>query len=300
MNNQLVSICIPTYNGAKFLQESLDSVNAQSYKNIEVIISDDNSTDDTIEICRKFKENTQFPVHIYAHQPQGIGANWNHCIEKAKGEYIKFLFQDDILYNSCIEEMVEIYTNYPDLGLVACKRDFIIDPNMKSEQTEEWIRKYKNLQIDYELFNDSVYYLSNTVFGKKSFLASPLNKIGEPSCVMFRRDITKSVGLFDLQLKQILDYEYWYRILKNNPIIVINKSLVAFRIHENQATNLNRAKEINDYNTYHKILYRDYFHYLHDSIKRSLDDEFSKSNMLKKYILKKYKSLKSNVEKWLK
>lgn len=295
-----VSVCIPTYNGEKYLKESLESIKRQTFKNIEVIISDDQSKDNTLKIVNEFKQEVDFPVNIYFHQPQGIGANWNHCIEKAKGKYIKFLFQDDILYHTCIEEMVEIYTNYPDLGLVACKRDFIIDPNMKSEQTEEWIGKYKNLQIDYELFNDSVYYLTNTVFAEKSFLASPLNKIGEPSCVMFRRDITKSIGLFDVRLKQILDYEYWYRILKHKSVIVINKPLVAFRIHENQATNLNRATEINDYNIYHKILYKDYFHYLHDSIKKSLDNEFSKSNMLKKYILKKYKFLKSKLEKWLK
>ncbi len=299
MNNQLVSICVPTYNGAKFLQESLDSVNAQSYKNIEVIISDDNSTDETLEICTKFKESTLFPVHIYNHQPQGIGANWNHCIEKANGIYIKFLFQDDILYDTCIEEMMEIYKEYPEIGLVACKRDFIVDVNMKSEQTEIWIEKYNDLQIDYELFNDSIYYLTHAVFGKRSFLDSHRNKIGEPSCVMFRKEITKSIGLFDVRLKQILDYEYWYRILKNKPVIVINKPLVAFRIHENQATNVNSKAEINDYNMYHKILHKEYYHFLHDSLKESLDNEFSKSNELKKYVLKKYKSLKSKIKKWL-
>lgn len=299
MNNQLVSICIPTYNGAKFLQESLDSVNAQSYKNIEVIISDDNSTDETLEICTKFKENTQFPVSIYTHQPQGIGANWNHCIEKANGVYIKFLFQDDILYDTCIEEMVEIYKKYPEIGLVASKRDFVIDINMKSEQTEIWIKKYKDLQRDYELSDNSMYYLTNTIFGEESFLDTHRNKIGEPSCVMFRKDITKSVGLFDIKLKQILDYEYWYRILKNKPVIVINKPLVAFRIHENQATNVNSKAEINDYNMYHTILHKEYYRYLHDSLKKSLDNEFSKSNIFKKNILKKYKSLKAKIEKWL-
>lgn len=299
MNNQLVSICIPTYNGEKFLQESLDSVNAQSYKNIEVIISDDGSTDKTLNLCKKFKENTQFPVNIYTHQPQGIGTNWNHCIEKANGTYIKFLFQDDILYDTCIEEMVEMYVKYPDIGLVASKRDFIIDTGMKSEQIEKWIEKYKNLQIDYELFNDSIYYLTHRIFSEKSFLASPLNKIGEPSCVMFRKDIIKKIGLFDVQLKQILDYEYWYRILKNYPVIVIDKSLVAFRIHENQATNVNRKTEINDYNIYHKILYTEYYDYLHDSLKKSLDHEFSKKNILKKYIIGKNKSLKSMIKKWL-
>jgi len=294
-----VSVCIPTYNGEKYLKESLESIKKQTFKNIEVIISDDQSKDNTLKIAHEFKQEVDFPVSIYTHQPQGIGANWNHCIEKAEGTYIKFLFQDDILYDTCIEEMVEIYTKYPEIGLVACKRDFIIDPDMKSEQTEIWIEKYKDLQIDYELFNESIYYLTKNVFGEISFLDGHRNKIGEPSCVMFRKDITKSIGLFDVRLKQILDYEYWYRILKDNPIIVINKPLAAFRIHGNQATHVNSTAEINDYNTYHRILHTEYYHYLHDSLKKSLDHEFSKNNMLKKYIVKKYKSLKSKVEKWL-
>lgn len=295
-----VSVCIPTYNGEKYLKESLDSIKKQTFKNIEVVISDDQSKDSTLKIVNEFKQEVDFPVTIYSHQPKGIGANWNHCIEKAKGKYIKFLFQDDVLYDTCIEEMVEIYSKYPDIGLVACKRDFIIDANMKSEQTEIWIEKYKDLQIDYELFDDSIYYLTHTIFGEISFLDSHRNKIGEPSCVMFRKDITKSIGLFDVRLKQILDYEYWYRILKHKSVIVINKPLVAFRIHENQATYANSKAEINDYNMYHKILHKDYYHYLHDLLKKSLDNEFSKSNMLKKYILKKYKFLKSKLEKWLK
>lgn len=295
-----VSVCIPTYNGEKYLKESLESIKNQTYKNIEVIISDDHSKDNTLEIAHEFKQEVDFPVSIYNHEPQGIGANWNHCIEKAEGTYIKFLFQDDILYDTCIEEMMEMYTKYPEIGLVACKRDFIIDPDMKSEQTEIWIKKYKDLQVDYELFNESIYYLTNLIFGEISFLDAHRNKIGEPSCVMFRKDITRSIGLFDVKLKQILDYEYWYRILKNKPIIVINKPLAAFRIHENQATHVNSTAEINDYNRYHKILHKEYYHYLHDSLKKSLDNEFSTSNILKKYIIKKYKSLKSTVEKWLK
>jgi glycosyltransferase involved in cell wall biosynthesis len=89
--NSLVSICIPTYNGKKYLNEALESVKSQVYKNIEVIISDDNSTDSTLEICNKFKHEVDFPVYIYSHKPSGIGANWNYIIEKANGDFIKFL-----------------------------------------------------------------------------------------------------------------------------------------------------------------------------------------------------------------
>jgi glycosyltransferase involved in cell wall biosynthesis len=92
----LISICIPTYNGENYILEALNSIKNQSYKNIEVIISDDNSNDKTLEICEKFKSEVDFPVYIYNHLPNGIGSNWNNCILKSKGDYIQFLFQDDL------------------------------------------------------------------------------------------------------------------------------------------------------------------------------------------------------------
>lgn len=100
----LISICIPTFNGEKYLQEALDSVKSQTYQNIEVIISDDNSNDITLQICQNFKEKVSFPVYIYEHDPSGIG---NNCIFYAYGEYIKFLFQDDILETNCLEIQLE-------------------------------------------------------------------------------------------------------------------------------------------------------------------------------------------------
>ena len=84
----LISICIPTYNGENYILEALNSIKNQSYKNIEVIISDDNSNDKTLQICEKFKSEVDFPVYIYNHLPNGIGSNWNNCILKSKGDYI--------------------------------------------------------------------------------------------------------------------------------------------------------------------------------------------------------------------
>src|SRR5690606_1321216 len=113
-----------TYNGQKCLQEALDSVKNQTYKNIEVIISDDASKDSTMAICEHFKEKAKFPAHIYSHQPGGIGANWDHCIQRANGEFIKFLFQDDILEPNCVEEFVKLQHQTGE-NVFYCKRKLI-------------------------------------------------------------------------------------------------------------------------------------------------------------------------------
>ena len=106
----LVSICIPTYNGAKFIKEAMDSAIAQTYANLEIIVSDDASKDGTLSIIESYKNKTLIPIHIYNHNPEGIGANWNHSVSKAQGDYIKFLFQDDILEPTCIERMMQLAT----------------------------------------------------------------------------------------------------------------------------------------------------------------------------------------------
>ncbi|WBL24869.1 glycosyltransferase family 2 protein [Zunongwangia sp. HGR-M22] len=258
MSPPLVSICIPTYNGETYLQDALNSILKQNFKDFEVIISDDCSTDNTLNIIASFKENTDFPVRVYNHIPQGIGANWNNCLKHANGEYIKFLFQDDILYPDCIEKMIAVLENKKDLALVASKRDFIIESNFNQE-LEVWINTYSDLQSEFKQAYSKTLILDKKIFSSKTFLKSPLNKIGEPSVVMFRKDVLKKTGNFRGDLKQILDYEFYYRILKKYKIVILPEKLVGFRIHENQATNINRSSKIDDYKIYNQILYKDYF-----------------------------------------
>lgn len=261
MVNSLVSICIPTYNGAKYLQEALDSVICQTYRNFEVIISDDNSTDNTISIIEDFQKSVIFPVHVFHHSPSGIGANWNNCLKNANGEYIKFLFQDDVLFPECIEEMVSGISKDANLGLVASKRSFLVEGKVDLF-LEDWISTYNDLQKGLNLPAQRVNILDRALLKDKKFLQIPHNKIGEPSVVLFKTSILKKTGFFREDLQQILDAEFYYRILKNYRIAIINKELVAFRLHPGQMTNVNRKKFITDYRDYDKILYNEFFWYL--------------------------------------
>lgn len=273
-NNKMVSICIPTYNGEKYLQEALDSVKKQTYQHIEVIISDDNSSDNTLRICEKFKKEVNFSVYIYHHVPSGIGANWNYSVQKAKGEYIKFLFQDDLLESNCLEKMIDVFNNNEGVQFVACKRNFINNnKSISDEEMSNWIKKYSNLQIQLEDlldFESNLYYLNKNIFKRSDFFQSPLNKIGEPTTVMFKKEIMNSIGVFNNDLKQILDYEYWYRVLLKYKIIIINEPLVSFRIHDSQETNVNRNRIIKDYEKYEDFQLNKLFFYLNNTRKRKL------------------------------
>lgn len=265
----LVSICIPTFNGAEYLQETLNSVKAQTYLNIEIIISDDNSRDDTLYIIDKFRKEANFPVYIYNHKPSGIGANWNNCIKKSNGDYIKFLFQDDLLFPSCIEEMIKVFKSNKSTGLVTCKRE-ILEPEFPDEFQINWIKAYNDLQQGWDFGNDGIIFLNKEFLKKSDILKSRRNRIGEPTAVLFKTYIIKKVGFFREDLVQDLDYEFYNRVLKNYRIALIKNKLVGFRLHSGQTTYLNKHVSINDSKGIDHIFIRDFFWYLDRAEKRRL------------------------------
>ncbi|MGB5982863.1 MAG: glycosyltransferase [Nonlabens sp.] len=270
----LVSVCLPMYNGSQFLKEALDSIGAQTYPNMELIVSDDASSDHGLEIVSRFRESVTFPVKIFKHTPQGIGANWNHCLEKASGIYIKYVFQDDILEPTCIEEMVGALENNSRLGLISCKRSIIVEEGSDPLKIQEWKSKYGNLQKQLEpnYFKDVL--LTKDVFKRKDFFKTPLNKIGEPSLVLFRKSIVEEVGYFNEDLKQDLDYEFWYRILRKYDILILGRELASFRIHLNQATSVNELEGADDSDAFAQILYNDFLPYLHTDKQKELKLKF--------------------------
>lgn len=261
-NNPLVSICIPTYNGEAFIQEALDSALAQSYKPIEIIISDDNSTDNTLRIVNEIAKKSTISIKIFNHKPSGIGANWNHCIRNAKGNYIKFLFQDDLLEPNCIEEMVRLAENSEmKLGLVFSKRDII---GVLKEQDRDGYE-----QIVYPEIVNGAEVLKN-----KNLYSHPRNKIGEPSSVLLPKYVFDEVGYFNENLKQSLDYEFWYRICHNYSIGYVDKSLANFRVHGMQTTKLNSVKVTNDRYLLPLLFLKQHFKLLHIKVVLTLVYKF--------------------------
>lgn len=269
----LVSICIPTFNGEKFLRKTLDSVNNQTYSNIEVIISDDSSNDNTIKILNNFKNSVDFNIVILNHTPSTIGENWNNCVKNANGDYIKFLFQDDILEENCIQKMIEIAL-INEAKVVACKRNLIVeDENNDKEKIKRWVSLFGNLQKDLDLqFSDKVAVIDKNIFRNKKFLFQPFNKIGEPIVMLIHKNVFLEVGYFSSELKQILDFEYWYRILKKYPIFLIDLPLVNFRIHFDQATMLNERNQVNEFELYKVFLDKNFRNLLHSKSKKIINN----------------------------
>ncbi len=124
MDFQLVSIAVIIYNSSKYVVEMLESVKAQTYANIELIISDDHSTDDTVNVCQQWIEKNKEKFIrtdlITTPENKGVSANCTNCnrgIKAAQGEWIKFIAGDDILLPECIEDNMNLLLSIRKLRL---------------------------------------------------------------------------------------------------------------------------------------------------------------------------------------
>ncbi|MFC4721191.1 glycosyltransferase family 2 protein [Geojedonia litorea] len=258
----LVSICIPTYNGAAYLAEALQSALAQTYRPLEIVISDDASSDATLEVVASFKSSCDFPIKVLHHHPSGIGANWNHCVQHAQGDYIKFLFQDDVLLPDCINQLMDLIQRDTHIGMVYCKRDFILD--VSNKQHLDFVNAYGDLHHNWGVVDVKEGVLPGTNYLKDpQFLNAPKNKIGEPSAILLRKGCFEKVGYFDEQLHQDLDCAYWYRLMPYYKVGFKDAELVQFRLHNQQASVINKAKTIPDRELLYCMYYQKLFWYLH-------------------------------------
>jgi len=238
--NKLVSVCIPTFNGEKYLRECLDSAISQSYSNIEIVIVDDKSTDETLLIIQEYlKKDLRIKLFINE-QNLGLVGNWNRCVGHAKGEWIKYLFQDDCLHLTCIERMAEVIRD--DCKLIVCDREFIFANDVSEEARNKYIVKANTLRKILKINQPE--FINAGKMTKVTFNFINTNFIGEPTAVMFRKSLFDEIGDFNLFLSQICDMEYWLRISTNFGLLYIPETLASFRVHSQSMTAINRNTQM--------------------------------------------------------
>jgi len=263
----LVSICIPTCNGEAYLDDALTSAMRQTYRNLEIVVSDDASADATLRIARSYQAESAIPFHIFEHVPSGIGANWNSCARRANGTYIKFLFQDDRLAPDCVAKMVALAERDERIGLVFCRRKIIVE--QESGFTEQWIRKFSVLHTAWpglEEINSGRRLLKRCA----RLLKHPSNKVGEPIAVLLRAAALRRVDYFNEGLEQLLDIELWYRIFFRYKVGFIDEELAAFRLQQDQASQKNQGRVAHERDVLEDLMYRELFWALHRDVQLAL------------------------------
>ena len=241
----LVSLCIPTYNGDRFLKDALSSAFAQTYPQIEVILSDDRSNDRTLEIAESFRESTSIHYTILNHTRSGLAHNWNHCLDRARGDYIKFIFQDDILEPDCVKKMLELAEREREIGLVFSPRIFLLEKGV--DRIPSLMQLYRSCHQSHLAWSKLHPIQSGLdLLSDPNLMENPVNKIGEPSTVLIRKSIFDRVGKFDVELQQFVDLEMWWRILLYYKVGFIDRTLSYFRIHPHQETYKNITNHLFD------------------------------------------------------
>ncbi|MEG5093141.1 glycosyltransferase, partial [Microcoleus sp. B13-B4] len=266
-----VSICIPTYNGEAFIGEAIQSALAQTYPNIELIISDDGSTDRTIAIAQSFQSQTLVDFRIILHRNYGLSQNWNFCISQATGQYIKFLFQDDLLAPECIEKMVALAQANPEIGMVFSPRGITIAEDESNPILRRASQSIKDLHKSWS--NLKSIQPGKELLADTNCLTNPINKIGEPSTVLIAARVFEEIGLFDSGLSQYVDLDMWWRIMGNYHIGFVDEKLSSLRIHPEQQTWKNFAAGENHKDVvrfYKKLLNSPDYSFLNQQIKQQI------------------------------
>jgi len=136
MNSPLVSIGMPVYNGGKYLREAIESILLQSYSNIELIISDDASTDGTPEICAEFAARDSRVRYYRREKNEGITWSFNHVLSLAHGDYFMWAAQDDLREKGFIERCLQVLEKDPNVSVCA-SRVIYIDPEGREGERRE-------------------------------------------------------------------------------------------------------------------------------------------------------------------
>jgi glycosyltransferase involved in cell wall biosynthesis len=236
-----VSICMPTYNGARYLRSAIESGLAQTCSSFELLVVDDGSTDGTLEIAREFaRRDSRIKIH---QNPQrlGLAGNWNRCIDLAAGEWIKFLFQDDLLHSECIGQMLEGGLQ-SGATLVVCDRSFEFEPEVPAAYKERFLNT-RNENSMTNRFRGAAGLIDQTTFAAHLAEYPEINCVGEPTVVMFRRSAIEKFGYFNAELIQFVDWEYWARLASNEGLYYIPTKLAMFRIHGGSTTMSNMNTE---------------------------------------------------------
>lgn len=206
--NPKISIVLPCYNGAKMIGEAIESVIAQTYKDWELIIVNDCSTDNTLEVANSYAARDK-RIHVYSNDKNSkLPATLNHGFREARGEYWTWTSDDNLLLPTMLEEMSAYLDAHSETGMV--------------------VSDFANINVDGNIISYNKY--PDNIQDKML-----LNNCGGAS-FLYRSNVAKRIGEYNENLFLVEDYDYWIRMCFNTTIAHYPKVLYKYRIHANSLT----------------------------------------------------------------
>jgi len=221
MSEPLISICIPAYKKPEFVIRAIQSVQKQSYKNVEIVISDDSPNEDIKIAIQSYI--SELNIKYYHNQPAlKSPKNWNNAIELSTGDYFMLLHQDDWLASEhCLETFIDAFKSNPKVQFVFCKNTAI-----QPDGSQLNLQHIKSLLKD---MSDRPNHILRA------------NVIGPPSNTMLKRGVEVS---YDEDYIWLVDVDYYVSLLKKGyAYIYLDQHLASIGLHEDQTTVFCRNNE---------------------------------------------------------
>ena len=222
-SSRSVSVCLPTYNGAAFIEETLRSIVNQSYQDFELVVVDDGSTDATLDIVQSFSDPR---IQLHRNPERlGIPANWNRCLELAGGEFVCVFHQDDVMLPENLERKVQLLSADETVGFVHSAVETLAEESAPTSFAN-WIE---------DTTEDTVWE------GLEYFRTLLLNgnRVCAPT-VLARRQPLLEQGGFDQDLGFACDYAMWLRLCVRHRVGFLARPLVRYRWHAGNASHAYR------------------------------------------------------------
>jgi glycosyltransferase involved in cell wall biosynthesis len=213
------SVCIPVYNGERFLAQTIRSVLSQTYRDFELVLLDNASTDRTAEIVASFTDPRIRVERNTATVPQA--ANFNRAVDHCRTPLVKLVCADDLLSPRCLEFQVPPMVADPRIALVASRRDMI-------DESGRVIAPRRGM--------GGLSGMHSKVDVVRQVVRNGGNPLGEPAGVMFRREDFHAVGGWQAEHSYLLDLDLWIRLLRRGEFFGLRESLAAFRIGSETVT----------------------------------------------------------------
>jgi glycosyltransferase involved in cell wall biosynthesis len=225
-----LSIVLPVYNGAPYIEQSIQSVLNQSYGDWALYVVDDASTDDSLTICEMFSDPR---IKVLRNERNlGQAGNWNRSTQLAQGEYVKLLCADDALAPGSLASQVDALDQDESVALVTGKRRLILSNGLVVK------RRY------------GLGSLRGRVNGKQAIrtcVRSGANLLGEPPAVMFRRSSLPPGDPWRPAAGFWLDFDLWARILQGGDLVAMDRVMADFRIHaKSDSATVFRDRQVDD------------------------------------------------------
>lgn len=207
-----ISVVIPTRDRARYLNQALDSVFAQTFLDYEIIVVDDGSTDETRRILAPLVEDKK--IYYEYQQATGVSAARNRGIELARGQYVAFLDSDDLFLPDKLEKQYELFKENPTLGFVHCSFSKFDDGG-----NDLGVR-------DTSRFRGQLY----------PWMLQEWSILMAMPCMLMRTMVLKEIGGFDESMKWAEDMDLWRRVARKYRVGVVSEVLVKVRVHETSTT----------------------------------------------------------------